>query len=73
MTSRKSRCPRRVATQVCGSQGDHPSRTGLDGGCGDMTYPCPPRPPRPEDRSLLSWSLDYSGQEKRLERNWLPG
>lgn len=71
MTSRKSRCPRRVATEACGSQGDlYPSRTGLDGGCGDMTSP---RPPRPEDRSLLSWSLDYSGQENRLERNWLPG
>ena len=42
MTSRKSRCPGRVATQACGSLGDlHPSHTGLDGGCGDMT---PPRP-----------------------------
>ena len=42
MTSRKSRCPGRVATQACGSQGDlHPSHTGLDGGCGDMTPPCP--------------------------------
>ena len=44
MTSRKSRCPGRVAAQACGSQGDlHPSHTGLDRGCGDTT------PPRPQE------------------------
>ena len=62
MTSRKSRCPRRVAAQACGSQGDrHPSHTGLDRACGDMTSHWKIGPCFPGALTILVGKRDLKG------------
>lgn len=62
MTSRKSRCPGRVASQACGSQGDlHPSHTWLDGACGDMTSPWKIGPCFPGASTILVGKRDLKG------------